>query len=73
MSSQCKSKIPTDIKGASPVSATPTANNRFFNVYDADHSLRRQIEAAAKERDLSRSQLVRHAIRKYLAEDRNIA
>jgi metal-responsive CopG/Arc/MetJ family transcriptional regulator len=48
-------------------------NNKFFNVYDSDHSLRRQIEAAAKERDLSRSQLVRHAVRKYLAEDRNIA
>jgi hypothetical protein len=63
-----KSKISTDIKGALPVSATP--NNRFFNVYDADKSLRRQIEQAAKERDISRSQLVRHAVRKYLNEDK---
>jgi metal-responsive CopG/Arc/MetJ family transcriptional regulator len=50
------------------MSANP--NNRFFNVYDGDHSLRRQIAQAAKERDLSRSQLVRHAIRAYLKEDK---
>jgi hypothetical protein len=44
-------------------------SNPHFNVYDPSQALRRQLDQACQARDLSRSQLVRHALRAYLKED----
>jgi hypothetical protein len=48
----------------------PKGKQRFFNVYDSNGTLRSQIDQACKEQDLSRSQLVRHAIRHYLKDQK---
>ena len=42
---------------------------RFFNIYDGSGELREQVDRAAAQKDLTRSQLIRHAIRRYLESE----
>lgn len=39
-----------------------------FNVYDKNGLLRTLIDRACQQQDMSRSQLVRHAVREYLCK-----
>jgi hypothetical protein len=40
---------------------------RFFNVYDSSGEIRSQVDRACKEADLSRSQIIRHALKEYFS------
>lgn len=43
---------------------------RFFNVYDSSGEIRAQVDQACKEADLSRSQLIRHALKQYFSTNK---
>ena len=49
-----------------PRKVNPRCN--IFNVYDATGTLRAQVDQAAKQADMNRSQLIRHAVRDYLCK-----
>jgi metal-responsive CopG/Arc/MetJ family transcriptional regulator len=50
--------------------ATNKAKNPYFLVYDGGN-LRTELKEACQALDMNRSQLVRHAIRRYLKEELN--